>query len=239
VAFGVISLLWLLPWHAVTRGGATGGGAAAGPLLPYRVLLRQRALWGTSVGHFCSNYAYYFMLSWLPLLLVREYGYTMQQMAVMGSAVFALQALSAPATGWACDRALLRGQSPGRVLKGTMILGLLGTAAPMAACAVAGAELSVALILVAGVFFGVQSAPLGAITQTLGGPRAAGQWMGVQNLCANMAGVTAPLLTGFVVDATGSFLWAFVIAAAVTASGALAYVVLIREVEPVRWPGGA
>jgi MFS family permease len=236
LAFGFVSLLWLIPWQFATRGGAARGPGSGEPLLPYGVLLRERALWGTSLGHFCSNYAYYFMLSWLPLLLVSEYGYSMEQMALLGSAVFALQAISAQATGWACDRALLRGQAPNRVLKRTMILGLLGTAVPMAACAFSEAGPSVAWILVAGVFFGVQSAPLGAITQTLGGPRAAGQWMGIQNFCANLAGVTAPLLTGLVVDATGGFLWAFVIAAAVTATGAAAYGIVIRRVEPVIWP---
>jgi MFS family permease len=236
VVFGLASLAWLLPWHVATRGGATASTTGPAQPLPWRVLLRERALWGTGLGHFCGNYAYYFMLTWLPLLLVKEYGFSIEKMAVVGSAVYAMQAWSAPATGWLCDRLIARGSCANRVLKTTIVLGLIGVAVPMAACAFAGATLAVPLILVAGVFFGVQSAPLGAITQTLGGPRAAGQWMGVQNLCANMAGVLAPLLTGFVVEATGEFVWAFVIAAAVTLTGALAYLVVIRRVEPVRWP---
>ena len=105
----------------------------------------------------------------------------------------------------------------------------------MAACAAATPTTTVAMILIAGFFFGMQSAPLGSITQTLGGARAAGQWMGVQNLCANMAGVLAPLLTGILVERTGSFLWAFALAAAVTACGVLAYTVVIRRVAPVDW----
>jgi sugar phosphate permease len=88
---------------------------------------------------------------------------------------------------------------------------------------------------VAGVFFGMQSAPLGAISQTIGGPRAAGQWMGVQNLCANFAGVLAPLVTGFVVESTGEFLWAFAIAALVTLVGVVAFGVVVRRVAPAQW----
>ena len=89
----------------------------------------------------------------------------------------------------------------------------------------------------AGLFFGMQSAPLGAISQTIGGPRAAGQWMGVQNLCANMAGVLAPLITGYVVESTGQFLWAFLIAAAVTLTGVFAFGVVVQRVEPIGWDG--
>jgi MFS family permease len=239
VAFGLASLLWLLPWHLATRGGATAGSVAGVLTLPWRKLLAERSLWGTSLGHFAGNYAYYFMLTWLPLLLVREYGYSLQQMAMLGAGVYALQAVSAPLTGWLCDRRIARGTDPDRVLKRTMIAGLLGVALPMAACALAGPLLAVVLILLAGVFFGVQSAPLGAISQTLGGARAAGQWMGVQNLCANLSGVLAPLATGFVVDATGDFAWAFAIAAAVTLLGVLAYAVVVRRVEPVRWDAAA
>jgi MFS family permease len=234
--FGAVSLLWLLPWLVTTRGGLTAPEAMHARPLPYRVLLRERALWGTSLGHFCSNYAYYFMLTWLPVVLVRDRGFTLAEMAVIGAAVYALQGLSAPLTGWLCDRAIARGAAPERVLKGTMNAALLAVAIAMAGCAYAGREATVALILVAGVFFGVQSAPLGTITQTLGGPRAAGQWMGVQNLCANMAGVIAPVLTGAVVDLSGNFVTAFAIAAGVTLLGTLAYGVVIQRVEPVAWP---
>ncbi len=47
VAFGVVSLVWLLPWFAVTRRGPAGTGTpiAMRPL-PYLVILKERALWG-------------------------------------------------------------------------------------------------------------------------------------------------------------------------------------------------
>ena len=78
---------------------------------------------------------------------------------------------------------------------------------------------------------------MNSITQTLGGARTAGQWMGLQNLVANMAGVIAPPLTGFLVDITGSYFWAFLVAASVSLLGVLAYAVVIERVEPVIWSG--
>lgn len=235
IVFGLLSLLWLVPWFRATRGGLSIELPDSPATVPWRRLLAERALWGTSLGHFCSNYAYYLTLTWLPMVLVRERGFSLTEMALVGSGVYAMQAIAAPVTGWACDRAIGRGAPPERVLKGTMIVALCGAAAAMAACASAGPATTVVMILVAGLFFGMQSAPLGSITQTLGGARAAGQWMGVQNLCANMAGVLAPLLTGMLVERTGSFLWAFALAAAVTGCGVIAYTVVIRRVAPVDW----
>jgi len=63
----------------------------------------------------------------------------------------------------------------------------------------------------------------------------AGQWMGIQNLVGNLAGVIAPALTGFVVDRTGEYYWAFAIAAGVALLGSLAFGVLIPRIEPVAW----
>jgi MFS family permease len=236
IVFGVLSLAWLIPWHSATRGGITRVSAAGAHPIEYGVLLRERSLWGTSLGHFCGNYAYYFMLTWLPLILVKAHGLRMDHMALIVAGVYALQAISAPATGWICDGLIRRGVHPNRVLKTTIIVGLCGVAAAMAVCAVAGATLSIVLLLTAGAFFGVQSPALGSITQTLGGPRAAGQWMGIQNLCANMAGVLAPLITGFTVGAGGDFFWAFAVSAAITLAGVVAYAFVIRRVEPVLWP---
>jgi predicted MFS family arabinose efflux permease len=117
-----------------------------------------------------------------------------------------------------------------------IVTGMCGAAATMALCTVTGPTPTIVLLLVTGVFFGLQSPSLGAISQTLGGPRAAGQWMGIQNLLANMAGVLGPVITGVVIDRTGSFFWAFAIAAVVTLAGAFAFGMIIRRVEPVAWP---
>jgi MFS family permease len=60
--------------------------------------------------------------------------------------------------------------------------------------------------------------------------------MGVQNLIGNLAGVIAPLVTGFVVDRTGEFFWAFAIAAGVALGGCYAFGILIPRIEPAIWP---
>jgi cyanate permease len=59
--------------------------------------------------------------------------------------------------------------------------------------------------------------------------------MGVQNTCANLAGITAPLITGVVVDQTGSFTAAFVIAAALGVIGTVAFGLIVRRIEPIDW----
>jgi len=63
----------------------------------------------------------------------------------------------------------------------------------------------------------------------------AGRWTGFQNFVGNLAGVTAPAVTGFVIDWTGHFLVAFIIMAAVGLLAALSYFFVIGPVREIAW----
>ncbi len=235
VGFGLVSLLWLLPWFIATRGGAVSGGTNHGAPLSYRRLLKERAIWGASLGQFCSTYSFYFVLTWLPLILVKSYGYSVKEMSQIGASVYALYAVSSLLTGWASDHWIMAGATANRVRKSLLVGGLIGIAILMMVCASAVSTAAVVLLAATAALFGTQTPNIFAISQTLGGPRAAGQWMGVQNFVGNIAGVVAPSVTGLVVDYTGGFYWAFAITAAVTLLGCFAFGVLIPRIEPIDW----
>ena len=82
---------------------------------------------------------------------------------------------------------------------------------------------------------GISGPGVYAIGQTLAGPGAAGRWIGIQNMVANLAGIAAPVITGVMVDATGTFVAAFVIAAAINVLGLLGWLVMIARVAPLQW----
>jgi MFS family permease len=110
-AFGALSLLWLLPWSRVRlpRAAATASGTA-GPTLP--ALLRQRSLWGTSLGLFSTNYAFYFMLTWLPYIVMRDRGFSIAAMAALTGGAYVVNARCAPATRTSPTRASWRPHMP-------------------------------------------------------------------------------------------------------------------------------
>ena len=87
----------------------------------------------------------------------------------------------------------------------------------------------------AGVGCGMTGPGLFTFPQTLAGPQAVGRWFGWQNGFANVAGVVGPSVTGFVAQRTGNFLAPFAITAAVCLAGGLAWLLIVRRVEQVRW----
>jgi MFS family permease len=115
-------------------------------------------------------------------------------------------------------------------------LGIVATA--LAVCAFADASLANISLFAAAVGFGFSGPSIFCIGQTLAGPRAGGAWMGFQNGIGNIAGIVAPLITGVLVDKTGSFGAAFAVAAATSLFGVAAWCLMIRKVAPLDWRAG-
>ncbi len=120
-----------------------------------------------------------------------------------------------------------------------MVAGSIGGAATIALTAIADPRTTIFLLGVYGFFSGFTTPMIFAITQTLAGARAAGQWFGMQGVAGQLAGVFAPIITGVIVDRTGQFAWAFTIAAGVLLAGAFAWAFIVPRVEPIRWPDDA
>lgn len=156
-------------------------------------------------------------------------------MGKIGALAYLLMACVSVVSGAASDRWIAAGWSATWVRKSMIGTGQLVGGVFLAACAMAGPELAVAFLLVASAAFGLNASNVWAITQTLAGPRAAGRWTGLQNFVGNLAGVAAPAVTGFVVERTGNFVWAFVITGVISILGAASWVFLLGRIKPVQW----
>ena len=238
ILFGLMSVLWLIPWRRATRQASIHADAAdkGEPPPSFASILKQREAWGAGLGHFAVNYTFYFVISWLPLYLVKARGFSLGQMAELGGVIYVIYAISAHMTGWLSDLWMASGASSTRVRKTFCVAAQTGAAACMLACAVGGPTISIVSLLAAGVFFGFSTTSIYAVGQTLAGRRGGGKWISVQNCMGNVAGIVGPIVTGFVVDRTGQFSAAFLVAAIVSLTGVLCWGVIIRRVEPIAWP---
>jgi MFS family permease len=236
--FGAASLLWLLPWSRVRlpQVAPFARGGSEGPT--FATILKQPALWGTSLGLFSSNYSFYFLLTWLPYCLVREHGFSTARMAgVMGSA-FMLNALIALTAGWTIDRVIARFDAANVTYKGVMAVAHLGYVACMLCIALAPTPWVVGAIFAYQVFSGASSPGVYAVCQILAGPRASARWVGVQNASGNFAGAIAPALTGLLVGTSNRFTTAFLVAAGVSLLGLVGWVWMVPKLRPLTWVSG-
>jgi MFS family permease len=234
VLFGAATLLWLAPWSALVRALPSDTGHAGVQRIPISRLIGTRALWATSFGHFTNNYGFYFLLSWLPLYLVQQRGFSLETMALLATAVYAAQAASALLLGWICDRRVAAGHDEGAACRLLVTGGLTLVGLSILGIALApNNEVLVLFLLLAGIGSGPCSTNLYAIAQIFAGPRAAGTYVGVQNAVGNVAGIVGPIVTGIIVDRTGSFLNAFIVAAAICGVGALCWAFVVPRIAPL------
>jgi MFS family permease len=187
------------------------------------------------LGHFSANYAFYFVISWLPIYLVNARGFSVGEMAQIGGTIYVVYAISAHFTGRLSDWWMRRGASDTLVRKTFSVTAHVGIAVCMLVCAIGSPIVSISSLLLAGILFGFNTPTIYAIGQTLAGPRAGGKWIALQNCVGNAAGIVAPLVTGMIVDRTGEFELAFLVAGAISLAGAWGWGVIISRVEPVLW----
>jgi MFS transporter, ACS family, D-galactonate transporter len=235
VVLGFAGLLWLVPWiYWMPKTAATSERFVC----PASVgeILRQRAFWGTALGHFCSNYPFYLMIVWLPFFLVSERHLSMPEMAREGALFYLMYAIASPILAWIADSWIRAGASPNFVRKLWMGIGHVLIAAGLLGCAAASARMSFVCLMVMGCACGFTGPTIYVFAQTMAGSAVAGRWTGLQNAIGNLAGVVVAPLTGLVVDRTGQFWWAFVLAATITLLGGASWVFLTGPLRQVKWP---
>jgi ACS family D-galactonate transporter-like MFS transporter len=235
IALGLGSLFWLPGWLKWMPRGRGLAGSESGEIPSIADILHQPSAWATFGGHFCSNYFWYFLLTWLPFYLVRERHFSMNVMATVGSIAYFVTAAVTTTTGWLSDRLIAAGATPTRVRRTCTGAGLGGATIILAVTWVSNPVASMVFLMLGCMSYGIYASSHWAITQTLAGPRAAGRWSGLQNFCGNLAGVAAPAITGFVVAKTGEFFWAFAVCAGIALIGCTVYVFALGPVEPVDW----
>ena len=222
----------------IRAGGATREGPAEnGEVAMLGYLLRNRKVWGLTIGFAAYGYSFYLFLTWLPNYLVRS-----MHMSILKSAGFtAIPWICATIAGlgvggWLIDHLIARGYDETPVRKTVLVLGMLLGLAVFGATATTDPVWAIVWISVA--LSGLAAAsPVGWSIPSLIAPRGGtGTIGGIMNFLNNMMGVVAPVTTGYIVGATGSFVGAFLAAGIVLVIGIVAYVFILGRLEPIADP---
>ena len=222
----------------IVRGGAQPEDRArAAKGAPLLYLLRRRKVWGLALGFASYNYTFYLLLTWLPSYLSSALGVDLLHSALYTSVPWLFATFNDLVVGgWLVDALIQRGWNPIRVRQ-VVLIG--GTAFGLGILGAARAHTPVTALLWISISIGGLSAasPVGWSIPSLIAPReSVGTLGGILNFCNQLAGIAAPIVTGYVVQATHSFSWAFVAATIFLFVGIAGYVFLLGQIEPIPEP---
>lgn len=238
IVVGIGGMLWLPAWLWLvpSQESVPHDHPSAPAKVPFWSLFHRQEVWGTSLGFFCLGYTWAFLLSWLPAYLEESRGFSKESMALFGSLPFAAMAVTSICGGWLADRWIHGGASATTARKVFLIGGLVLCSIFMFASVLAAdVRVCILLLCLACASLGLYTSNVWAVTQTLAGPQAAGQWTGLQNAIGNIGGAISPALTGWLVQETGSYYSAFAAASVMLVVGVFAYIALVRRIVPLDW----
>lgn len=190
------------------------------------------SVWTGAVSFFCTNYLFYLFMTWLPTYFMKGRGLQLGQSALYTMMPYIVAVFTYPIGGYLADKAASKfGDNIGRKIFpvfGMISAGILLILGSRAANAVN----AVALI----------SASNGLLCLTMGGyysmpmvfsRKNAGKITGLWSTFATIGGITAPLLTGIVVDAYG-YNFALYLGACISILGSLILllIVKVKEITP-------
>jgi MFS family permease len=234
VVFGLVTLIWILPWLSLVRTLSLPAEEADETRVPVAAIIGKWPVWSMSIVHSLGNYCFYFLLAWLPLFLVQSRGFSITEMTFLATLGYATQGACAFLFGHLSDWWTRSGRSEAAVRRWMMVASQTLAAGAILGLAFAHDALPIAILLcLAGAASASLSLNLYAVAQMFAGRRAAGTWIGVQNAFGNLSGIFGPIVTGIIVQRAG-YESAFYVTAAVAAVGALWWawgVPAIRELE--------
>jgi MFS transporter, ACS family, D-galactonate transporter len=231
VLLGVLTLAWLVPWTISMPRSQRPFTRAPAPRALH--ILRHRSFWGGAIGHFCTNYLAYFVLTWMPFYLVREKHFSLPTMGKLAALFYVVESSFTVATGALTDYSIRKGCAPTVARKTAMLVGHTLAAAALASWILAGPRWFFPSVFCTFAAWGIAATGIFAFPQALAGPEASGKWTGLQNCFANMAGIIAPAMSGFLLEWTGSFAVTLSATATVMFIGGLAWVFLVGPLEEV------
>jgi ACS family glucarate transporter-like MFS transporter len=212
----------------------------------YLALAKSPAMWGLFVSQGCLVYSLYLYLSWLPNYLQNARGLSVVESGFYTSIPFFIATGVNVVVNWVGDRLLSVHAVRNGLRRYIVALCLVFTAAGMLIPYVHSLTAIIVLISITVSFANTGPATNAALTSDLlRSPSDAGRAFAFLVLGGNCFGLLAPIVTGYLVEASGSFSPAFIAGGVLALIGAVATLVLSRgaigEVSPTeaRQPLGA
>ncbi|MCM3594190.1 MFS transporter [Metabacillus idriensis] len=196
---------------------------------------KNRKVWGLMIGFTGYGYTFNLLLLWLPTFFQEQFELDLLSSSLYTAIPWLIAAMAGIlAGGFLVDHLIGKGYSPNKVYKGIVVVGLTIGLAFIGSIFTDNPVLSMIFISIG--LAGISAtAPIGwTIAARISPPGTTAILSSMVNFTNNLfGGIVATLLTGYIVDATGSFNLAFVIAAIVLLVGLFFYTVVLGDIEQI------
>lgn len=246
---GAIVFVWLAVWWTVYRHPRAKNNLSQAELahiesdpadppgsVRWLPLLRHRQTWAYAAGRFLIDPVWWFFLFWLPDFFSKQHGLDLKTFGPPLAAIYIISDFGSVGGGWLSSKLIKRGWSINRGRKTAMLVCALCVPPVMLAPGVDNVWTAVLLIGLATAAHQGFSANLFTLPSDLFPRKSVGAIIGIGGTMGAVGGMFMAKFTGFVLDATGSYMPMFVLAGSMYLIALLVIHLLVPRMEEARLP---
>ncbi len=247
IATGLVGFVWLAFWLPLYHRPHEHPRLSAAELahinsdppdpaaqIPWRTLLPHRQTWAFMLGKFLTDPIWWLYLFWIPDFLNRNHGIDLKTIGPPLVAIYLVADVGSIGGGWLSSFLIRRGWSVNAGRKVAMLVCALAVLPMVFASGASQLWVAVALISLAAAAHQGWSANLFTTVSDMFPRQAVGSVVGLGGMAGAVGGMLIAKLTGYLLDATGSYLPVFLIAAFVYLVGLAVIHLLVPRLEPVK-----
>ncbi len=195
--------------------------------------LKQPIILATAFAFFCYNYILFFFLSWFPSYLVQAHNLNIKSMSLTTMIPWIVGFVGLALGGYISDKIF---NITGRLLlsrKIVLVVCLMMAAICVALAGTVSRVVPAVMLMSVSIFFlYVTGSVYWAIIQDVVHQSRVGGASGFIHLIGSISGIIGPVVTGYIVQTTGKFDSAFILAGTIAALGSLLVLVAVKNPRP-------
>lgn len=195
-------------------------------------LFKHRQLLGIYLGQFANTSTMFFFLTWFPTYLVMSKNLPLLKAGIYAVIPYIGALIGVLLGGYWSDSMLRHGSSLSKARKLPIVCGLLCSMTIMTANYFDSLNAIITVMAIA--FFGQGMAAI--VWSTVGDvapSHSVGLAGGVFNFIGNLAGIITPIVIGFIVQATGSFVGAMIFVGCIAALGVFSFIFIVGDIHRI------
>jgi ACS family hexuronate transporter-like MFS transporter len=247
IVTGLLGFLWLAFWLPLYRrpeqhprlGAAELAHIRSDPAetpvhIPWSRLIAYRQTWAFMIGKFLTDPIWWLYLFWIPDFFNRNHGLDLKTIGPPLVAIYLIADVGSIGGGWLSSSLIKRGWSINAARKLAMLICALAVVPMVFASGAKDLWMAVALVSIAAAAHQGWSANLFTTASDMFPRQAVGSVVGLGGMAGAVGGMLIAKLTGYLLDATGSYLPVFFIAAFAYLVGLAIIHILVPRLEPAR-----
>jgi ACS family hexuronate transporter-like MFS transporter len=202
--------------------------------IPWGKLLAYRQTWAFMAGKFLTDPIWWLYLFWIPDFLNRNHGIDLKTIGPPLVAIYLVADVGSIGGGWLSSMLIKRGWTVNGGRKLAMLVCALAVVPMVFASGAKDLWVAVALVSLAAAAHQGWSANLFTTASDMFPRKAVGSVVGLGGMAGAVGGMLIAKLTGYILDATGSYMPVFFIAAFAYLVALVLIHVLVPRMEPAR-----